>query len=105
MSNKYFDIQRDKQFPCFCQGCVVGKTEEQMSKRDARYCAEYQPFIEEEYALLSAEGHKKWYIPVPHVEIHEGKEKTKKSILNSPSPTMNNFRPRGKPTAYKNRCC
>ena len=53
MREKYFDIERGKQFPCFCQGCLVGKTKKQMSKRDTRYCLECQPSIESEYALIA----------------------------------------------------
>jgi len=52
MGNNYLDIIRDKQFVYFCQGCLEGKIEEQMSKRDTRYCLDYQPVIEEEYALV-----------------------------------------------------
>lgn len=38
MVQAYFDIHRDIQFPCFCQACVVGKTESEMSQDDPRYC-------------------------------------------------------------------
>jgi len=47
MNDKYFDIERDKTFPCFCQACAVGKTEEQMSLKDIRYCVDCQPIVEE----------------------------------------------------------
>jgi hypothetical protein len=40
-----------------------------------RYCVICQPIIEEEYALQSTGSHKKRYIPIPHVEMLEGKEK------------------------------
>ena len=56
-----FDIERDKTFPCFCQACVVGKTEKQMSKKDIRYCVDCQPIVEEGYAQLG-----KRYIPIPY---------------------------------------
>ena len=92
-----------------------------MSKRDARYCVECQTLIEEDYQLR---GEK--YIPIHYaevesliehqrsdgnlaidnaqrLEIYSDKQKAKLSILNSPSPNMDNFRPRGKPTTYKNR--
>ncbi len=59
MREKYFDIERDKQFPCFCQACLTGKPENNRSTRDTRYCLECQPFIEEEYKIR---GEK--YIPV-----------------------------------------
>ena len=26
MSERYFDIERDKLFPYFCLGCLIGKT-------------------------------------------------------------------------------
>ena len=38
MDDTYFDMIRDKQFAYFCQACLLGKTEEQISKRDIRYC-------------------------------------------------------------------
>ena len=57
---RYFDIERDKTFPCFCQACLVGKKESQMSKRDTRYCLHCQPIIEQECRLR---GEK--YIPKP----------------------------------------
>ena len=57
---RYFDIEGDKTLPFFCQACVVGKTEAQMSKRDTRYCSECQVSIEADYKLC---GRK--YIPQP----------------------------------------
>ena len=48
---RYFDIKRDKTLPCFCRACVMGKTEYQMSKVDARYCLECQVSIEADYKL------------------------------------------------------
>ena len=36
----YFDIKRDMGFPYFCEACLIGKTEAQMSKTDTRYCLE-----------------------------------------------------------------
>ena len=51
-NNGYFNIERDKQFPCFCEACSVGKLEYQMSKRDHRYCEDCQPIVEEGYTQL-----------------------------------------------------
>ena len=58
-NNGYFDIERDNTFPCFCEACLVGKMEVQMSERDIRYCLECQSLIEGEYKIR---GEK--YIPV-----------------------------------------
>ena len=49
ISKKYFDIKRDMQYSCFCQACLTGKSEGQMSRKDTRYCAECQSCIEDEY--------------------------------------------------------
>jgi len=65
---------------------------------------ECQPLIEEDY-----EQRKEAYIPVtdaiPVSDIvpYTEKAKTKLSTLNSPSLTVDNFRPRGRPTTYKKR--
>ena len=59
MSEKYFGIERDKLSPYFCLGCLIGKTEEQMSNRDIRYCVDCQPIVEEGYAQL---GQHKQYL-------------------------------------------
>ena len=97
----YFNIKKDTTFSYFCQGCLVGKTEEQMSKRDIRYCLDCQPFIEQEYALLSEKRQKELYKPVGHIETYAPIEKTKMSTLNSPRLKVDIFRPRGRPTTYK----
>ena len=117
MREKYFDIERDKQFPCFCQACLTGKPESERSSKDARYCLECQPLIEGEYKIR---GEK--YIPVPldiniqtedtpqaksspsktqPIETSIEKQKTKMSTLNPPSVTVDNFRPRGRPKTYR----
>ena len=111
----YFDIKRDMGFPYFCEGCLIGKTEEEMSKRDIRYCVECQPFIEAEYKIRG-EKHGR-YIPIP-AEMPQDistpqndapmrkvaeKEKEKMSTLNPPSLTVDKFRPRGRPKAYNKR--
>jgi len=54
-----FSIQRDKQYPCFCDACLVGKTEDEMSEKDARYCVDCQLIVEEGYAQL---GQHKQYL-------------------------------------------
>lgn len=120
--SRYFDIGRDKTFPCFCEVCLLGKTEEQMSKRDTRYCEECQVSIESDHKLS---GRK--YIPlVANIESNLDpssndiinktspkntggmespieQEKTKMSTLNPPSLQVDNFRPRGRPKTYKKR--
>jgi len=83
-----------------------------MSQRDIRYCVDCQPIIEDEYRL-QAPGKRAGYKPIPatkikgdlspHIQIPIDEQKTKKSILNSPSPTMDNFRPRSRPETYKKR--
>lgn len=52
MTEKYFDIERDNQFPSFCQACLIAKTKTQMSKGDTRYCKDCQPIVEEGHAQL-----------------------------------------------------
>ena len=47
----YFDIERDKTYPCFCEACLLVKTEVEISERDKRYCLECQVFIEADYKL------------------------------------------------------
>lgn len=61
---KYFSIERDKKYPCFCQACLVGKKPSEMSQRDIRYCLECQPIIEYEYNLLADRSQWKQYKPV-----------------------------------------
>ncbi len=63
MNNNYFSIERDKQFPCWCRACLVGKTEEQMSPNDIRYCAGCYDFLLNEARLLDAKSrrsHPEW---------------------------------------------
>ncbi len=104
MRGKYFDIERDKQFPCFCQGCLVGKTETEMSQENTRYCLECQPSIEKEYSLLSRQKRRQIEPSnVAHIENGTDKPKTKMSTLNSPSAEVDNFRPTGRPKTYKKR--
>jgi hypothetical protein len=52
MNDRYFDIDRDNTYPCFCQACLVGKPKEEMSGKDGRFCLQCQSYIETEYALL-----------------------------------------------------
>ncbi len=112
MNNTYFDVTRDKQFAYFCRGCLEGKTKEQISKRDTRYCVTCQPLVEREYAQI-----RQRYTPILYnhqnpqedtlynadKEIHTGEQNTKISTLNLASPTVDNFRPRGRPETYKKR--
>ena len=112
MRCKVIDIETDNQFPCFCEACLRDKTEEQMSQKDIRYCLDCQPIIEDAYRF-QAPGKRTRYKPIPaskikgglspHIQIPIDEQKTKMSILNSPSPTMDNFRPRGRPETYKKR--
>ncbi len=75
MREKYFDIERDKQFSCWCQACLVGKSESQMSQRDTRYCLECQPFIKAEYAMIAQlHGRKTRYDPIAHIQLPIAKE-------------------------------
>jgi len=116
MNENYFSIERDNQFPCFCQACVVGKTEGQMSL-DPRYCKGCFYCLLKESEILSPRKRPGW-IPKAHNSLSEGKitgekqypipehldkQKTKMSTLNSPSVTVDNFRPRGRPKTYKKR--
>jgi len=47
----YFDIERDKIYPYFCEACLLGKRKSQMSKADKRYCSQCQPSIEADCKL------------------------------------------------------
>lgn len=111
MNNGYFDIKRDIEVinkgGFFCQACLVSKTGDEMSKRDTRYCLKCQPFIEEDYQLRGQR-----YIPLPPeanlapnntqpIQTHTKEVKTKLATLNDPSPTVANFRPRGRPKSYE----
>lgn len=112
MTEKYFDIETDKQFPCFCQACLVGKSEEQMSKRDVRYCLDCQPFIEREYSRL-----RQRYIPITYnhqnhqidtfsnadIETHRGKQKKKMSTIDSAMLRVDKLKPRIRSKTYKKR--
>lgn len=114
MSNDYFSIERDKQFPCWCQTCLVGKTLNEMSP-DTRYCRWCYNFLLKEAGLLGETKRPRW-IPKPQTKPTEAKiegekqyhivqpidkEKTKMSTLNPPSVTVDKFRPRGRPKTYK----
>lgn len=84
-----FDIKRDKQFPYFCEACLVGKREDEMSGEDIRYCVGCQQVIEESYSLSADTGsHLGRYTPqeqaekVAPMEMDIGKEKMKMSTLN-----------------------
>ena len=111
MRNKYFDIKRDMAFPFFCQACLVGKPESERSEKDARYCNFCQPVIEAEYAM---QGRLTRYKPAKpesikslelfvDKDIYPAEEKAKMSTLNSPSLTVDNFRPQGRPKTYKKK--
>ena len=109
-----FNIKKDKQYPEFCQACLIGKAEAEMNKRDTRYCLECQPVIEYEYSLLADKSHSKRYEPVkpeanfkaiesPSVEKGTGEGKTKMSTSNENNATVDNFRPTGRLKTYKKR--
>jgi hypothetical protein len=112
MNNTYFTIARDKQFAYFCRGCLEGKTKEQISRRDIRYCLDCQALVEREYGQL-----RQRYIPVPYNHqnppedplcsadkgIPTGEQNTKMSMLNSETASLDNFKPRGRPKTYKKR--
>jgi len=61
MQRNYFDIERDNQFPCFCEACLVGKPLDDMSP-DPRYCLNCFEFLTQEAELIT--GRPKW-IPKP----------------------------------------
>ena len=95
-----------------CQACLIDKSLSELSSKDARYCTFCQPVIEYEYSLLSDRSHSKRYQPVPPVAnstllkappvyMDTGEEKTKMSTLKENTPTVDNFRPRGRPKTYK----
>ena len=55
MGSRYFEIGRDKHFAYFCQACLVGKVEAEMSKNE-KLCIECQSYITEEYTLRHPES-------------------------------------------------
>jgi hypothetical protein len=55
----YFDIKQDKQFPCFCQACLVDKTASELSP-DPRYCQGCYEFLKAEAEMLPATKRPSW---------------------------------------------
>lgn len=51
----YFSIEKDKQFPCFCRACLLGKDEAEMGNQ--RLCIECQSYITDEDTLRHPESH------------------------------------------------
>ncbi len=99
-----FDIKKDLLYPRFCQACLTGKTEQEMSEKDARCCIGCQQVVEAEYALSADNsGRKSRYVPVAHRENYVESPKTKKSTLNSTNAKVDNFGSRGRPKVYKKR--
>ena len=52
MTEKYFDIERDKLLPYWCQACLVGKESGQMSP-DPRYCNGCYELLVKEAQMLT----------------------------------------------------
>lgn len=112
-----FDITKDNKYPCFCQACLVGKRQDEMSQKDIRYCLECQRLVEYEYSLLADKSHSKRYKPVkpeanfkaiesPNVDMGTGKENSILSTSNEklakvdkikPSPTTRGRKKKGLP--------
>jgi hypothetical protein len=59
MSEKYFDIERDKKFPCFCLDCATGKSAEEQSP-DSRYCHNCYKFLLKEAEILPMNKRPGW---------------------------------------------
>lgn len=59
MPKGYFDIMRDRPYPCFCQACLIGKTEGEMSKADKRYCLGCYDCLAREAEMISS-GQPRW---------------------------------------------
>lgn len=71
----YFDITRDMDYPFFCEACLVGKKESQMSEKDTRFCVDCQPVVEYEYALAAEHRNRKsGYVGVALRELDVDKE-------------------------------
>jgi hypothetical protein len=91
----------------------MNKPTAELSPRDIRYCTFCQQIIEYEYSLQSDRSHLKKYKPVaemnseaiesPSIEMYTGNEKTKKSTSSENTVTVDIFRPRGRPKAYRKR--
>lgn len=96
----------------FCQTCLEDKPIGVQSP-DLRYCQGCYIFLLNEAEILPA-GKRPAWIPKPQkayqgggkaqpIANHTKEPKMKMSTLNSPSPTVASFRPRGRPTTYKKR--
>ncbi len=54
-----FDSKRDMKYPRWCEACLVGKEEDQMSP-DPRYCQSCYEFLLEEARILSGTKRPNW---------------------------------------------
>ena len=80
-----FGIKKDNKKPCFCQACITGKWENEMSPIDPRYCFGCYDFLVEEAGIdTSRKG--KWQ-PRKLADVPQGVRnlmstlKSKKSVV------------------------
>ena len=119
--SRYFDIEHDGAIinagGFWCGACLFGKPGSNTRSPDPRYCQDCYGLLLKEAEILP-QGKRPAWIPratratVHYENQHENlyqapspikEEKTKMSTLNSPSLTVNSFRPRGRPKTYKKR--
>ncbi len=89
MISGYFDIKRDMQFSCFCEGCLVGKTANEQSL-DPRYCQSCYEILLKEAELLDGRRRPAWIpkdsqattrtLQKPSLKPVEGRQKCPKAV-------------------------
>ena len=108
VEQRYFDIKRDIEVinkgGFFCLGCIVGKkaTEQSPNPLYCQWC----------YDSLKADGYKfdgkatefkMAVLTTESVSTPIKEVETNMATVNDPSPSVANFRPRGRPKTYKKR--
>ncbi len=88
MTANYFDIKQDKQFPCFCQACLVDKTASELSP-DPRYCQGCYDFLLKEAEMLPDNKHPKWVPRAQSKKDSTGKNSGQKVIQVSQDVVLN----------------
>ncbi len=88
MTANYFDIKLDKQFPCFCQACLVDKTASELSS-DPRYCQGCYDFLLKEAEMLPDNKRPKWVPRAQSKKDSTGKNSGQKVIQVSGDMVLN----------------
>lgn len=58
-TRRYFDIERDRTFSCFCEACLVGKDKSEASP-DPRYCQGCYDFLVNEAEMVTGHTRTDW---------------------------------------------